>query len=226
MRCRDFVRVLTCCGALGWAASAERPRKNPSRSDLRSTRWNSRRRVAKLSVDSLGKGARRVLCCGRITTPPGRCLQAKGSREAIYSLPDASGRPAPAWHLSSRIVPDSAFATRRRSAKVPPRTLTFRQKLNYATLLGVVKPGERKTALPAVLHLPDMGSFRITCNRPGQKLDYDARRYVKRPLCRVGFPAATKEQPVVEYRWEVAAIIRRSPASRRPSLRRLSAGTF
>ena len=87
-----------------------------------------------------------------------------------------------------------------------PLQLTFAQNLNHATLLGLVKPGELRVALPAVLHFPDMGSFRITCNLPGQKLDYDARRWVKEPFVRVGFPAAAKERPMVEYRCEVTAI--------------------
>jgi hypothetical protein len=51
-----------------------------------------------------------------------------------------------------------------------------------------------------------MGSFRITCNQRGQKLGYDARRYTTMPFVSVGFPAATKEQSLVEYRWRVTAI--------------------
>jgi len=60
--------------------------------------------------------------------------------------------------------------------------------------------------LPCLLHLPDMGSLRITGNRPGLALDYDARRYVKPPFVRVAFPAATAAYPKVRYRLEVTAI--------------------
>ena len=80
----------------------------------------------------------------------------------------------------------------------PPFVLTFNQKLNHATLLGLMKPGERQMALPCVLHLPDMGSLRITGTG---KLDYDARRFVKPSFVRIAFPPAT-----------AAAAARRVPA--------------
>jgi len=85
----------------------------------------------------------------------------------------------------------------------PPFTLAFNQKANHATLLGLMKPGERQMSLPCVLHLPDMGTLRITGTG---KLDYDARRFAKPPFVRVAFPAATAQQRRVEYRLEVTAI--------------------
>ncbi len=90
----------------------------------------------------------------------------------------------------------------------PPFVLTFNQRANHATLLGLMKPGERRMALPCVLHLPDMGSLRITGKG---ELDYDARRYVPTPFVRVAFPPATAQQPHVEFRLEVAAFYPRLP---------------
>jgi hypothetical protein len=90
--------------------------------------------------------------------------------------------------------------------EAPPFTLTFDQKANHATLLGLMKPGERQMSLPCVLHLPDMGTLRITCDARDAKLDYDARRFVKPPFVRVTFPAATVGRPHVEYRLEVVSI--------------------
>jgi len=225
MRCRDVVRVLTCCVVLGWvawdarpgvtapkpAASASAPQEKPFafQSPFYAVELApTGPALARLSVDSLGQGKLApspVLWEKEHPTGQAR-LQANGPREAIYSLPDASGRPAPAWEF---VFEDRALTVRSRHVEgrtLAPLRLTFRQRTNHTTLLGLVKPGELKTALPAVLHLPDMGSFRITCNRPGQKLDYDARRYVQTPFVSVGFPAATKEQSLIEYRWEVAAI--------------------
>ena len=167
-----------------------------------------RARAARLSVDSLGQGklAPSPLLWDK-QHPAGQArLQVKGPRQACYVLPDGGDRAAPAWEF---VFEDRALTVRSRyveGRKAEPLALTFQQRLNHATLLGLVKPGERKTSLPAVLHLPDMGSFRITCNQPGQKLDYDARRWTKVPFVSVGFPPATKAQPVVEYRWEVTAI--------------------
>jgi hypothetical protein len=91
----------------------------------------------------------------------------------------------------------------------PPLTLTFNQRLNHATLLGRMQPGERQIALPCVLHLPDMGSLRITGDG---KLNYDARRWeVNTPFVRVEFPPATARQPRLEYRLQVTAIYPRLP---------------
>ncbi len=58
--------------------------------------------------------------------------------------------------------------------EAPAFALTFDQKANHATLLGLMKPGERRMPLPCVLHLPDMGTVRITGAR--LPLEYDARR--------------------------------------------------
>ncbi len=90
--------------------------------------------------------------------------------------------------------------------EAPPFTLTFNQRLNHATLLGAMKPGERQMALPCLLHLPDMGTVRITSNARDTKLGYDARRFVPSPFVRVAFPAATAKDPRLEYRIEVVAI--------------------
>jgi hypothetical protein len=90
--------------------------------------------------------------------------------------------------------------------EAPPFTLAFNQKANHATLLGLMKPGEQQMSLPCVLHLPDMGTLRITCNTRDAKLDYDARRFVKPPFVRVAFPSATATQRRIEYRLEVVTI--------------------
>ena len=90
--------------------------------------------------------------------------------------------------------------------EAPPFTLTLDQKANHATLLGLMKPGERQMSLPCVLHLPGMGSLRITCAAPRASLDYDARRRVKPPFVRIAFPPAVAVGEAVEYQLEVVAI--------------------
>jgi hypothetical protein len=92
-----------------------------------------------------------------------------------------------------------------------PFVLMFNQKVNHATLLGLMKPGEQRMSLPCVLHLPDMGSLRITANADGAMLDYDARRKVPKPFVRVAFPGATAQHRHVEYRLEAAAIYPKLP---------------
>ena len=91
-------------------------------------------------------------------------------------------------------------------AGAPPFTLTFNQKKNHATLLGLMEAGKRRVSLPCILHLPDMGSVRITCNIPDAELKYDARRMnVPTPFVEILFPPASGAGSV-EYHIEMAAI--------------------
>jgi hypothetical protein len=85
-----------------------------------------------------------------------------------------------------------------------PIVLEFDPHLCHATLLGQIKP-DGLVQLPAILHLPDQGTLRITTTEPKAELGYDARRAGQRYV-RITFPPATREQRQVGYRWEVTAI--------------------
>ena len=87
--------------------------------------------------------------------------------------------------------------------EAPPFVLAFNQKLNHATLLGRLSPGDKQMRLPCVLHLPDMGSLRITGKG---EIDYSASRSTEPPFVRIAFLPATERQLHVEYRFEVTAI--------------------
>jgi hypothetical protein len=87
--------------------------------------------------------------------------------------------------------------------EAPAFTLTFDQKANHATLLGVMRPGDSRMALPCVLHLPDMGTLRVT--GPGA-LEYDASRRAQPAFVRIAFPPATAERRHITYRLEVTSI--------------------
>ena len=119
----------------------------------------------------------------------------------IYRL---NGKPA--WRIAWSEKTLTLISDPNTGTEAPPFTLTFHQKLNHATLLGMMKPGERRMSLPCVLHLPGMGSLRITCNAPGASLDYDARRRVEPPFVRIAFPPAAVDDEPVEYRLEVVTI--------------------
>ena len=156
---------------------------------------------SRFAVDALGQGKlaqNPVLDDPSISPVPGLKLEG----QSIYML---AGQPV--WRVSGddqSITLRSDFAS---GVAMPPFTLAFNQKANHATLLGLMRPGELKVALPCVLHLPDMGSVRITCNVPGAKLDYDARRFVKpTPFVRIAFPPATAQKPQIDYWLEVVAI--------------------
>ena len=62
-------------------------------------------------------------------------------------------------------------------------------------------------SFPCVLHMPGMGSLRITCNQSEVKLGYDARRWVvTTPYVELAFPPASAACPRMEYRMEVVAL--------------------
>ena len=159
------------------------------------------------TLDSLGRGetkANPVLA--QITTNAAWRLAKTGPGHFIYRPKNAGDDAPPAWEVlcaDKKLVLRSRFGGDPNS---PPFTLAFNQRVNHATLLGLMQPGERRTVLPCVLHLPDMGSARVTCNVPGAKLDYDARRYVSPPFVSIAFPPATAGHRRVEYELEVVAI--------------------
>lgn len=159
------------------------------------------------TLDALGQGKlanNPVLA----TNPPGGSWKFVAGSPATfaYLVEPARANHSPAWEvvcgeqtlkLRSHFVP---------GVSNPPFVLRFDQHANHATLLGLMAAGERRVALPCVLHLPDLGSVRIRSDAPGARLDYDARRFVKPSFVQVLFPPATASQPSVEYQLEVAAI--------------------
>ena len=159
------------------------------------------------ALDSLGRGAVQanpLMPEGAVSG--GLCFGTNAAGDFVYRLADAPKGAAPLWEVrcqESRLTLRSHYTG---GSNLPPFRLRFNQKANHATLLGLMQPGERRTSLPCVLHLPDMGSARLTCNVRGAKLDYDARRYVKAPYVSVAFPAASARHPLVQYTLQVAAI--------------------
>jgi len=86
-----------------------------------------------------------------------------------------------------------------------PWEIKFDQHKNHMTVLGIV-PERNKVKTPCVMHLPDMGSFKVRSPQV-DLLDYTSCRVdVPRNFVQISFPAATKEQGTVEYNFEIAAI--------------------
>ncbi len=89
-----------------------------------------------------------------------------------------------------------------------PIVLEFNPKLSRATLLGMFNPDGSVPGLPAILHLPDQGTVRITAaDTKEATLGYDAQR-TGAEFIRVVFPPATEKRPQIEYRWQVVAMAR------------------
>jgi hypothetical protein len=163
--------------------------------------------IASLSVDCLGRGqlTQNPVCVDNLPAPSWQ-IQKLSPKHLACRYPNADSKSPPAWEFEfgqKTFVIRSRFIEGQTTA---PLVLTFNQHSNHATLLGLMPPHEQRVLLPAVLHLPDMGSVRITANAPGWKLDCDARRNVPQPFVRISFPPATRTAPRLEYRCEVAAI--------------------
>ncbi len=211
------IRILAAAGAvamlLAAAGAAALPQAAKSAPDFKSRHiafglHRTEPAFAFFSVDSLGGG--RVAQNPVLPVPPSAkpvlSLEKKSAGVFVYAIKSVNGAAKPLWTVNAgekAIVLRSEYSAGTAAA---PFVLTFDQKKNHATLLGRMKAGERAMALPCLLHLPDMGSIRISSPAAGGSLDYDARRYVDVPFVRVAFPAATAERPLVEYRLEAAAI--------------------
>ncbi len=175
---------------------------------------------AALALDSLGKGKLSV----NPLRPPAKAgasyqLRTAGSTFE-YRPTGASAAAPPAWtfefsahHMHLR----SNFAA---GGPPPPLVLSFDPYLNHATLLGMIND-DSSVQLPALLHLPDLGTLRITSSiRGAPPLGYDAQRLhghgapPENPAnwIRVTFPAATAAMPEVDYDLEVVAIHPEVPA--------------
>ena len=177
-------RSCTCLSAAGAAAEAD---FKSAYYALGLSRTNPA--IACLSVDGLGQGhlSQNPVFVESLPAQPWQ-IQKLSPKRLACRYPDADPKSPPAWEfefgqktflIRSRFIEGQAAA---------PLVLNFNQRSNHATLLGLMPPREQRVLLPAVLHLPDMGSVRITANAPGWKLDCDARRYAPQPFVRIAFP--------------------------------------
>jgi Bacterial alpha-L-rhamnosidase 6 hairpin glycosidase domain len=83
--------------------------------------------------------------------------------------------------------------------------IRFSKQEDHATLLGLMV-GKQKTRLPAILHLPDMGSFQLVADKPGMIIDYDASRKEGENYISVLLPIATEKQGEVKYTFTAKSI--------------------
>ena len=170
---------------------------------------------AALAVDSLGKNKLSV----NSLRPPARPgnnyqLSRTGSRFEYRPASTPSGR-SPAWAFEfseRRMHLHSSYSG---EAPPPSLVLNFNPHTNHATLLGLMND-DGSVRLPALLHLPDHGTFRITSSSgKGLALGYDALRYPEDKQAddyvKVTFPAASAALPQIDYDLEVVDIHPRAP---------------
>ena len=162
--------------------------------------------VSYLSVDGLGNGKVGHNAIQRQPTgDQGKCSLVKNSDSKTELL----GRwihNGPAYWEFSFDERQFTLASNWHQANVAEGiTFRFAKQENHATLLGVMAD-RNKTTLPAVLHLPDMGSFQVVADKPDVVVDYAASRKEGEQYISVTLPAATEQQGTVRYTFTVAAI--------------------
>ena len=173
-----------------------------------------------LAVDSLGKNKLDVNAMLPAGAAAAEYDAARRDRTIEYRVAGSQG--APAWEFEfgeRRITIRSSY-----SKQHPPKPLLLNLDAIrcHPTLLGLFDR-DGAIRLPALLHFPDHGTFRITTATKGLALGYDAQRDEKAlevfettsggelNFVRVTFPAATAERPRVEYKLEVVAVYPPSP---------------
>ena len=163
-----------------------------------------------LAVDSLGQ---RKLSANPLRPPDTTRTKYEITRvgpKIEYRPVGAPASEPPAWTFE--FSQKEIHLTSIYSAKSPPPLLLLNINVNIsrATLLGLMDD-DASVRLPALLHLPDQGTFRITSSEEkGLALGYDAWRYTQghrsNDFVKVTFPAASASRPRVDYTLEVVDI--------------------
>ncbi|MGA7413468.1 MAG: hypothetical protein WBW33_23545 [Bryobacteraceae bacterium] len=159
------------------------------------------------AVDSLGKAKLDLNVMLPLGAPPSQYAATRVGARVEYRTAGGQGPAVWAFDFSEqRISIRSVY-----SATFPPQPLVlgFDPVRCHATLLGLFND-DGAIALPALLHFPDRGTFRITSPTKGLALGYDALRDSDN-FVRVTFPPATAASPTVEYDLEITAIYPHDP---------------
>jgi hypothetical protein len=157
--------------------------------------------VESLDVDSLGQGNVGANLLSGAATEKARLETREG--HAFYRLPQAADPPAWEFRFAEKTI--TLIARHVSGRQSPPVTLRFDQTRSHATVLGRMKPRAREVAMPCLVHVPDHGTFRVTCDVPGQALDCDARRYAGRWV-QAAFPPADNRHPIIAYTLKVVSL--------------------
>src|SRR2546427_1189476 len=158
-----------------------------------------------LAVDSLGKAKLSVNPLLKPAAPLSPFKVSRNGQSVEYRADGAPLATPPAWVFETsarQISLHSSYGGK----PVPSMVMDFDLQLCHATLLGLMNE-DGSVRLPALLHLPDHGTFRITssiANPPA--LAYDALRLPKgqreNDYVKVTIPAASADAPEIDYTLE------------------------
>jgi hypothetical protein len=165
--------------------------------------------LAALSVDSLGKTRFPLVTISPPSEHPLPTAAKCVGSGVEYRRPGGAHAQAPRWTIE--VAKKEIRLESRWSAADPPEplVLNFDNSICHVTLLGRME-ADGSVDMPAILHFPDQGSFRISATPAVTALGYTTSSGDlgdnQAKIVRVTLPGATAEKRVVTYRWEVAAI--------------------
>ena len=173
--------------------------------------------ITALCLDSLGKGKLSVNPILPQQAKTNRAWQATRNNHSItYSMKSNGSPTKDCWtfQFAPKHIVIRSMATA--GALLDPLVVTFKQlaknnRANHATLLGRMEKSRQQMRLPCVLHMPDLGTARITCNVEHIGLGYDAQRRDTPQFVEITFPPATAQNPIIEYTLEITAIYPKLP---------------
>ena len=191
-----------------WAGSADSPiYQSPF---IRAEFARDQPALTALAVDSLGKGK----LGGNLLLPPAAVAATfrvqRAGQKVEYWQAGVVHAERPAWILDTsprQMRFESSYTSKR---PVPALVMDFDLQLCHATLLGLMND-DGSVRLPALLHLPDHGTFRITSSAsPGLSLGYELVPYPaprqQQKFLRVTFPGGSPATPRIAYTLDVVAI--------------------
>jgi len=155
-----------------------------------------------LSIDSLGKEHFPLVPMGAPAELAPQVLATRRGDGVEYRGRDARPSEPPGWAIEIKTA-EIQLASHW-SADDPPAPLILNadSSISHVTLLGLVETNG-SIRLPAIMHIPDQGSFLISADLDcASPLGYSATRKV----VKISFPAATPEHPALTYRLKVTAI--------------------
>lgn len=157
------------------------------------------------SIDSLGKNKLAENVILHDATWIKHKYAVRQSHNRTCYLKAGSGAADPVWDVHSA-ERSFTLTSKYQPGYSQPFLFNIEQHANHATLLGMMEGEDGKINLPAVLHLPDMGTLRVTCTVPAAKVSVTAMRFIEHPYVRLEFPAADEKNRKVIYTFEVVTI--------------------
>ena len=163
-----------------------------------------------LAVDSLGKKKlnRNPL---RAPAAPSKSYEVRQVGKRFEYRPAGQPASAPVWSFQFSDKQVQLRSTYSAGNPPPPLLLDINPHVSRGTLLGLFND-DGTIRLPAVLHLPNLGTFRITATQgEGLALGYDALRHKDKKVrindfVKVTIPGASAVNPQVAYTLDVVSI--------------------